>query len=285
MSAPIGGEARAAEGTSFPPYDPERRGQFGAKVHFLFQKRLRPVNDEEYARQVNRTGDPNQLKGFREWHHTEVAEKLGVSDPLIGYLRNGKQPNPKLSHVHKLAKFFDVPVQFLADVDEDYSTPALERKLADLEVERRGYLADDQSQVSALAYGLNVLFDVIVPPGGDADTRYTEEQVAEATGVPAAEIRAMRDGSTTDVEVGKVRALAMHFGVAPVYLIGDPSDKIAAETDQDLTRMRMLNEMRVRNIAARLLDLKPQNRNAIANLMEYFFEAEQKDADNQNKSP
>ncbi len=44
-----------------------------------------------------------------------MAQATGVSGSYIGYLRKGERTNPTRQHMLQLAKFFGVPVAYLAD--------------------------------------------------------------------------------------------------------------------------------------------------------------------------
>ena len=79
-----------------------------------------------------------ELRNENELTQKQLAQKIGVSASAIGFWENGTN-EPKASYILKLATFFDVTVEYLLGLTDEFGTPLFtpEEKAAGLSATKK----------------------------------------------------------------------------------------------------------------------------------------------------
>lgn len=85
-----------------------------------------------------------QSRDRRNWSLTDLAQHSGVNKGYLSNLENGKQSNPGLDIVEKLAEVFRVPLDYFSETKRPGST------LADLPDGLRQFIEHQRQQDGAL---------------------------------------------------------------------------------------------------------------------------------------
>lgn len=126
-----------------------------------------------------------------------------------------------------------------------------------------------------LADKLNRLFEDIRPGGRDG-RRYTNDEVATAIKAAAPEVRvgraylsALRNGTKKNPSTELLTALARFFGVPASYFL---DERTAAQTDAEIELAKVANNLGVKKLALRALELSPDGLAAITKIVEHVLE-------------
>lgn len=130
----------------------------------------------------------------------------------------------------------------------------------------------------SLAEKLDHLFSTVHPPG----RQYTHEEVAAAlrdAGGPtisATYVWQLRSGRRDNPTKRHMEALAGFFGVPVAYFFDDES---ASRIDAELDLLVALRDSGVRQLAIRTLELSPEARRMVADLVEHAVRLDQSRGD------
>ncbi|ARQ69167.1 hypothetical protein [Streptomyces marincola] len=192
------------------------------------------------------------------------ATGISISGPYFWELATGRTTNPKLRHLQALARFYRVPVSYLADDEPDHEQ--LESELELLHRLKQGSTSErpqvgapdaDFVAVESLLTRLHALDGF-----GDTETR---EAALQLNSLQAAE----RTELLPALENEQVRALARAAGrlatdllTTAVVTLGEP-DLLGALTEED-----------AREAAVRIARLSPASRQAVLTLMDHLRRVE-----------
>jgi transcriptional regulator with XRE-family HTH domain len=136
---------------------------------------------------------------------------------------------------------------------------------------------------SLLADRLNRLFED-VRPEGRAGRRWTNDEVATAVKAAAPDIRvsgaylsALRTGAKRRPSTELLAALAKFFGVSVDYFVGGQS-----HTDAEAELARVAENLGVRRLALRALELSPEGLAAVTKIIEQVIELDAKQAEDRD---
>ncbi|QUQ69953.1 helix-turn-helix transcriptional regulator [Kutzneria sp. CA-103260] len=208
-------------------------GPLAAKIHALFERQTRPVSDHQHARDVAASGNAHAPRRRTEYSHSAVARAIGSTDTYVTQLRYGQRDNPNLKLIQRLADFFGVDVIYL--VKDEIPVGDLPLYLKQRSVRDR----------------VNTLFEK-VRPAGLSNPPFTDDAVAAAIGVDAAQISRLRDGSEDDPGLKLLRALAEYFGVPAEYLTTSDA-KVIARIDEQLDLLADYLPVAARHLSAQVL--------------------------------
>ena len=130
----------------------------------------------------------------------------------------------------------------------------------------------DSPTSADLAHRLNTLFDQVRPTEGGR--RYTNDEVAAAVKAQYPHIRvggaylsALRNGTKRKPSTELLAALAHHFGVPITYFFSDePPGTGSDHMERELAKLA--DNIQVRQLALRALDLSPEGLAQVAGLVE-----------------
>jgi transcriptional regulator with XRE-family HTH domain len=227
-------------------------------------RKLRPATDREHAEDIRAAGgDTSIARKLKPLTYKEIAARVGITPPHVGYLLTGERDNPTLKVLQAWAELYEVPVGYLADKNTEHDTQ-VEQELA-----RERLLLDNS--VQTMADRLNGLIMVIRPGGGAAE--YTDEQLAEIAGCGVELIRGMRAGTVTTISLESVKRLCEEaFGVGLGYLVnGADADRIEARLDL----LREFADAGAVKMALDMLQVKePGHQRALAQMVDAFVRVE-----------
>ncbi|MDG4830865.1 helix-turn-helix transcriptional regulator [Solwaraspora sp. WMMD1047] len=135
----------------------------------------------------------------------------------------------------------------------------------------------DGQQRPTTASKLDKLFNEIRPEGR-LGRRYTNEEVASAVKSTNPDIRvtgsylsALRTGVKKNPSWELRVALARFFGVPPSYFLDDAT---APQTDAEIDLAKVANNLGVRQLALRALQLTPEGLAAVTRIVEHVLAAD-----------
>lgn len=122
----------------------------------------------------------------------------------------------------------------------------------------------------SLADKLNHLFATVIPAGRGA---YTNDEVADATGLSKSAVQYLRNGERTNPTMQTIEKLATFFAVPPSYFF-DTADAIRIEEQLDaMVLLAALGRENVRRVAARLHRLSDPDLFILDQFVDRFLQA------------
>jgi transcriptional regulator with XRE-family HTH domain len=135
----------------------------------------------------------------------------------------------------------------------------------------------DAKDRPTLAGKLDTLFDE-VRPAGPSGHKYSNEEVATAVRaahpgirVSRAYLSALRTGAKSNPSTELLAALARFFGVPVSHLL---DDAVAARTDVEIELAKVAQNLGVRQLALRALELTPEGLAAVTEIVEHVLETD-----------